>query len=97
MCGWEDRVRGKEEKGLEDSLLIKRCIYRARYRGTREADILVGNMLGKLQQTDDLALWQQFEQLLYFDDADLFAILRGGHTLSAFFAGLTSLLRESLE
>lgn len=57
---------------------IKRLLYRARYRGFREADFLIGGFaqahLGAMTDAELAA----FDQLLEENDHDLFAWIKGG-------------------
>ena len=53
-------------------LLKKKILYRAKYRGTKEMDLLLGNFVKKYINDFDIVELKQLYDLLNFDDDNLF-------------------------
>lgn len=64
---------------MEDRLEIrrKRLLYRSRYRGTKEADLLLGSFADRYLAEFGPAQIDGYEALLDIDDADLLDWLTG--------------------
>jgi antitoxin CptB len=61
----------------------KKLLYRARHRGTREADLLLGTFADRHLAGFDSAKLDQFEAVLAIDDAVLYDFVAGRAAPSA--------------
>ena len=61
----------------------KRLLYRSRYRGQLEADLLIGSFAAAHIPTMDEAQLGRFETLLDESDADILAWVAGGRPVPA--------------
>ncbi len=53
-------------------LLKKKILYRSEHRGTKEMDLLLGNFVNKYINEFDIVELNQLDDLLNFDDDNLF-------------------------
>ena len=54
------------------ALLKKKILYRSKYRGTKEMDLLLSNFVKKYINDFDIVELKQLDNLLNFDDDSLF-------------------------
>ena len=54
------------------NLLKKKILYRSEHRGTKEMDLLLGNFVNKYINEFDIVELNQLDDLLSFDDDNLF-------------------------
>jgi antitoxin CptB len=54
------------------NLLKKKILYRSEHRGTKEMDLLLGNFVNKYINEFDIVELNQLDDLLNFDDDNLF-------------------------
>ena len=62
----------------EKQLLLKKIIYRAKYRGTKELDLLIGNFIKNSVDEFDLDELKELVELVEWSETDLYGLVING-------------------